>query len=140
MKTLAIYILLSLPVCIFAQKNDNKIQCNADSAYFMVDTMPRFKGEGIKTFLTSVVQELHQSPIAFESKKRGEILIQFVICQAGFLIEPKIIAGIKSDINNEVLKILSSSPKWEPGWQDGRIVNVVFTERIPVNFKQIKKR
>jgi hypothetical protein len=121
MKTLAIYILLSLPVCIFAQKNDNKIQCNADSAYFMVDTMPRFKGEGIKTFLTSVVQELHQSPIAFESKKRGEILIQFVICQAGFLI-------------------LSSSPKWEPGWQDGRIVNVVFTERIPVNFKQIKKR
>jgi hypothetical protein len=138
MKILVSLVLLFLPTVILAQINDDSISCNSKNPYFVVDTMPRFQGDGIEKFKGYVVQNLHASPIAVKSRKRGEISIQFVICKTGTLVDPKIISGLKSDIDNELIRILSNSPSWDPGWHEGRLVNVVYTVRIPVNFRQIK--
>jgi len=133
-------ILLLFAIRCFPQTYKDTIQCNNDSPYFKVDTMPSFKGDGVDLFKKYIVQELHKSPVALESKKRGEIDIQFIICQSGSLIEPKIVKGIDPKIDKKLLKILNNCPKWEPGLQNGKKVNVVYTQRIPVNFKLINSR
>jgi hypothetical protein len=139
MKILVFVVVIFIPSVILPQTTEDSISCNSENSYFVVDSMPRFNGNGVSEFKGYVVRKLHQSPIAFKSKKRGEIAIHFVICQTGSLVEPKVVKGMKDEINNEVLSIMKNSPKWEPGWNEGNLVSVAFTERIPVNFKSIKK-
>jgi|GEM_PF-5523989 len=130
-------VILTFGTSIYSQTNKDTIQCNNKSPYFNVDIMPSFKGDGIDTFRKYIVQELYQSPVASKSKKRGVITIQFIICQSGSLIDPLIVKGLDPKIDREILKILNNSPKWVPGKQNGNTVNVVYTEKIPVSFKQI---
>lgn len=45
----------------------------------------------------------------------------------------KILKGLDQDLDAEAIRVVSSSPKWEPGRQDGLPVNVSIT--FPVTFQ-----
>jgi protein TonB len=65
----------------------------------------------------------------------GKVFIKFVIDKEGIINQVAVLRGI-SDCNlleKEALRVVRSMPKWTPGKQNGKAVNVYFT--LPISFK-----
>ncbi len=105
------------------------------SYYFVVDKMPKFKGkkDNNKEFREFINQEIKYPQEAIDKKIEGKVFVQFVIGKNGYIKDAKVARGIHPSIDQEALRVVYSSPKWEPGIKDGEPVDVMFT--FPIEFK-----
>jgi protein TonB len=128
---------------------------------FTVETMPTFQGEGPKSFRKYIAQNLRYPEAAKEAGVTGKVFVKFVVTRTGKVMIPKEEYVAKHEGKNldevvvvayrtlekdaeapdekyiqlfkeEVIRVVSESPDWEPGIQKGEAVNVMFT--FPVVF------
>ena len=97
--------------------------------------MPKFQGKGVNSFRSYIAEHIHFPNRAKETGVTGTVYATFVIDKDGSVIDVQIIRGVHPDVDNAVIKVIKSSPKWEPGFNNGRYVKVRYT--IPVSFKLI---
>jgi TonB family protein len=64
--------------------------------------------------------------------KNGRVIAGFTVGRDGCLTDIKILRGVGTQNDEEVLRVLQLMPKWRPGIQNGRPVRVSYS--IPVNF------
>ena len=118
--------------------------------FFIVEQMPKFQGGDISRFREWVAQQLRYPDIAAEAGATGRVFVSFIVETDGsvshiqvtkspntFLRDhPDKSAGINlrafAALNAEAVRVVSSSPKWEPGIQRGHRVRVKIT--IPIVF------
>lgn len=112
------------PELVYAEKNENY--------YFVVDDMPKFIGE-IKDFKKYISKHLSYPQEALEKEIKGTVYIQFTVAKNGYIKDAKVARGVHPSLNQEALRVVYSSPKWEPGIKDGEPVDVVLT--YPIIFK-----
>ena len=98
----------------------------------MAETMPIFPG-GQGAFLKYMNTNVKYPKTAVEAKKQGTVIVGFVVDREGNITEPKILRSIDEALDAEALRVISSSPKWTPGTQNGKPVNVKYT--VPVRFQ-----
>lgn len=106
-----------------------------ESYFFVVEEMPKFNGKSkdYDEFKKFIGEELRYPQEAIDKKIEGKVFVQFVIGKDGYIKEAKIARGIHPSLDQEALRAVYSSPRWEPGKQRGQAVNVVFT--FPITFK-----
>ena len=68
---------------------------------------------------------------------QGKVFLTFVVERDGSLTDIKVLRGIGGGCDEEAVRVISASPKWQPGMQDGRAVRTQFT--VPINFSLTKK-
>ncbi len=130
--------------------------------FYVVEEMPKFNGGDPATeFRMYIAKNLIYPDEAKEAGVTGRIIIKFIVGKEGNVIIPdqETIAGIEGKpldevvvvtyrkigeeseapaekyiemLKKEVIRVVSSSPAWEPGKQRGKVVNVQYT--FPVNF------
>lgn len=93
---------------------------------------PKFGKRGMKEFLSFIQDKAIYPPFSLINNMEGVVVCQFVIDKTGQLINARIVEGLNEDFDLEVLRVLSLSPLWKPGKEDGNYVNVLFT--IPIHF------
>ena len=59
--------------------------------------------------------------------------LQFTVNTDGSVSDVKVLRGVDSSLDKEAVRIVSMSPKWEPGKQRERPVKVVYN--FPVVFQ-----
>ena len=62
----------------------------------------------------------------------GMAIVQFVIDKEGYVTDVQSIYGLNEDVRDEITDLVSHMPRWEPGMQNGKYVNVVFN--LPIKF------
>jgi protein TonB len=112
-------------VNIEIQAEDNKI-------YDFVQIPPRFPG-GEKALYAFLRHNLKYPHLAREIGLAGKLLVGFVVQKDGTIKDIRIIRGIGSGCDEEVIRVINKMPRWEPGIQGGKKVNVNF--HMPVSFK-----
>ena len=104
--------------------------------YVAVEQKPQFLSAGAdvgeKGFSRWIMQHLRYPEAAIERSLRGRVLCSFVITAAGKVADVKVMAGVHPLLDNEALRVISSSPNWVPAMQRGRAVAVLY--RVPVVF------
>lgn len=70
---------------------------------------------------------------ARENNVQGTAIVRFMINSDGTLSDIKVLRGLSEDIRQEVIRIISIMPPWEPGRHDGQPVKVAFT--MPIKFR-----
>ncbi len=55
------------------------------------------------------------------------MILQFTIQRDGSLSNVKLLRGMDASLDKEAIRVVSSSPKWTPGRQRDRAVNVTYT-------------
>ena len=60
-------------------------------------------------------------------------MLQFTIGTDGSVRNVKVLKGVDILLDKEAVRVVSTSPKWTPGKQRGKAVNVTYT--FPVIFK-----
>lgn len=105
-------------------------------ALTVADRMPQFQGGDLKRFRSWVIENLKYPEEALKAGLEEQILVSFVIEKDGSLSNIVVQKGLNSIIVREVVKVLSASPLWEPGWQNGKPVRVRYS--MPFNFMMDK--
>ncbi len=93
--------------------------------------MPAYPG-GLEGFRNYITQHLVYPASAMGKKAQGEVLVSFIVNEKGFTEQVKVVKSADPDLDAEAVRVISESPKWKPGTNDGKPVKVGFT--IPVKF------
>ena len=99
----------------------------------VIEVKPSFKGGDANAFAQWAYGQIKYPKQAKADKAQGRVLVQFTIGTDGTVRDIHVLRGVRDDLDAEAVRVVSSSPKWEPGKQDGKPVPVSFT--FPVVFK-----
>ena len=100
--------------------------------FYIVETMPQFQGEGIEAFRAYIQKNVTYPQLALENGISGIVYVSFVINRRGELTNISILRSVDPSLDEEVIRALKAAPKWEPGKQRGKPVNISFS--IPIRF------
>ena len=117
-----------LPLFAFAQV--------PDSSEVILDGVnevdPQFPG-GIYEMQKWIMQNINYPEAARENREQGIVYVKFIVGSDGVLRDITISRGVSESLDNECLRLVAAMPRWTPGYQDGKPVNVSFT--LPINFR-----
>ena len=102
-----------------------------EEAFDVVEQMPEFPG-GPQALMEYLMKNVSYPKSAFDANIQGRVLAQFVVDKEGTVRGAKVIKSVDPALDNEALRVINSMPKWTPGRQNGKLVNVKYT--IPVTF------
>lgn len=108
------------------------------TVFFSVDTMPTFQGGDLEKFRRYLSLNIKYPGEAKEKNIHGTVYVQFVVNQKGQVVMAEVVRGVDPLLDKEVVRVVSTSPVWTPGRQDGKSVNVQFT--LPVTFALSEKK
>ncbi len=98
----------------------------------LLEDKPTFNGGDANEFSKWVNANLKYPEAAKASGAQGRVTLQFTVGKDGTVGNVKILRGASEELDAEALRVISNSPKWEPGRIDGKPVPVTFT--FPVVF------
>ena len=96
-----------------------------------VEHPPEFKG-GISAFYQFLSRNIRYPAAMKDNNIQGKVFLTFVVLKDGSLADVKVLRDIGHGAGKEAVRVIKLSPKWNPGTQNGRAVNVQYT--LPVNF------
>jgi len=99
----------------------------------LVEQKPSFMGGDANAFSKWVNERLQYPEIAKENGIQGRVLLQFVVGADGKVSNVKVVRGVDPSLDKEAVRVVQSSPKWDPGKQRDRAVKVTYT--FPVIFQ-----
>ena len=104
-----------------------------DIPFVLVEKKPTFQGGDANDFSRWISQHLVYPEIAKENGVSGRVMLQFTVLKDGSVGNVKVLRGVDPSLDKEALRVVSASPKWEPGRQRDRAVNVTY--QFPVIFQ-----
>ncbi|MBC7124864.1 MAG: TonB family protein [Bacteroidales bacterium] len=104
-----------------------------DEPYVSVEEMPTFdKGDANHFRNTYVIPNIRYPQEAIDNGVIGVALVEFVVERDGRVTNVKVLNKIDKSLEREAIRVVSSSPRWEPGINNGVKVRVKFV--IPIKF------
>ena len=100
--------------------------------FTVVEEMPEFTG-GMGECMKFINKNIQYPPEAIEKEIQGRVIVQMVITDEGDVTDAKVVRGVDPLLDKEALRVINLMPKWTPGKQRGKAVNVKYT--IPVMFR-----
>ncbi len=99
----------------------------------LVEEKPSFMGGDANQFSVWVNKRLVYPEIAKENGVQGRVTLQFTVEKDGTVTKVKVLRGVDPSLDKEAVRVVSMSPKWNPGKQRDRAVPVTYT--FPVYFQ-----
>ncbi len=93
-------------------KDDPNVQI--DPSLSLSSTEPSFQGGSLQEFSSWVNSRLVYPEISKENGSQGIVTVQFTIAENGRVTDVKILKGVDEHIDKEVIRVVSSSPRWTP--------------------------
>jgi protein TonB len=97
----------------------------------VVEQQPEFPG-GTTALMKFLNDNLNYPVVAQENGIKGRVTLKFVVSRDGSVGNIQVLKGVDPSLDKEAVRVVQSMPKWIPGKQNGKNVNVWFT--LPVNF------
>ncbi|TCC91859.1 energy transducer TonB [Pedobacter frigiditerrae] len=96
-----------------------------------IEKFPEFPG-GMAAWAKFIQKNLRYPYMAQENEVQGKVYISFVIEKDGTLSDVKLVRGIGYGCDDEAMRVIKKSPKWEPGKQNNTNVRVRYN--MPINY------
>ena len=113
-----------------AQEENMSPPKESETIYSVVEVMPQFPGGDDS--LTAYLKNNFHYPAPKNDDLRGNAYVSFVVDHNGDVRDVKILRGVRPELDEECIRVVKAMPKWEPGTQNGRKVNVQYN--LPLNF------
>ena len=126
--------------------NDNKTLNNKDAAQskkvdenvwcYVSEQMPTYP-DGDAALMAFINKNLKYPEEAIKKRIEGKVILGFVIDSTGVVKNVSVLRSIEPACDKEAIRVVKLLPRWIPGKQDGKKVNVRYT--LPVIFKLPKE-
>lgn len=100
-----------------------------------VEQLPEFPG-GSQALQAYFKQRLHYPPAALKMNIEGQVVLQFVVDQAGKISDIRIMKDIGGGCGREAVRLVEAMPQWRPAKQSGHPVSCIYS--LPVAFHKDK--
>jgi len=99
-----------------------------------IEEMPEFPG-GAMEMMKFIQSNINIPQSAKERDTGGKCYLKFVIGADGDIYDVEVIKGVYKcpECDAEAIRVVQLMPKWKPGMQNGKAVNVFFN--LPINFQ-----
>ena len=124
-KLVDVYFTLPISFKIF---NPN---AEKEKLFVAAEEMPQYSG-GDKAMMDFIRKNLKYPEAAIKNNVTGTVYVRFIVNKDGSIKDVKIQRGLSPETNSEAVRVVSMMPKWIPGKQKGKQVNVYFT--LPITF------
>ncbi|MDD3568143.1 MAG: energy transducer TonB [Bacteroidales bacterium] len=111
---------------------DDEEELEEEEIFVIVEDMPSFQGGDINKFREYINKNLRYPEIAAENGIQGRVILSFVVEPHGGVSNVRVLRGVDPALDREAIRVVESSPKWQPGMQRGKPVRVSFN--IPIIF------
>ena len=101
--------------------------------FVTVEQKPTFNKGDANEFARWVNSRLIYPEKAKEMGLQGRVTLSFTVEADGRVADVRVLRGVDEILDKEAVRVVSSSPKWEPGKQRDRAVRVSYT--FPVIFQ-----
>jgi len=102
-----------------------------EQIFFIVEEMPEYPG-GEMELRKFIANSVKYPTDAQDKGIQGKVYVTFVVSKDGSIADAKIARGVNPSLDAEALRVVNALPKWMPGKQKGKAVNVSYT--VPINF------
>jgi periplasmic protein TonB len=99
---------------------------NETNGYWFVDQNATFRGGDVNNFNMWVRDHLRYPAEACEEGIYGKVVIQFSVNEQGKVCDIKIVKSAHPLLDNEVIRVISKSPKWKPAKKNQKPVKQKF--------------
>ena len=121
-----------------AQKVEGQPVINSSSevkftepVFTMVEKMPSYPG-GDEARIKFLVENVKYPPEAMKKGIQGKVFVTFIVRKNGAITDVKVLRGIGGGCDEEAVRVIKLMPKWIPGEQEGKPVDVQFN--LPLKF------
>ena len=115
------------------EQQEEEVVEEEEIPFAIVEQKPTFQGKDPNHFTKWVFSKIVYPEIAKENGVQGRVTLQFTIDTDGSIKNVKVLRGVDSSLDKEAVRVVSSSPKWQPGMQRNKPVKVKYT--FPVVFQ-----
>ena len=123
-------VMIVLPAVILQEENVLAADTNTVVAMESVQILPAFPG-GARGWVEYLMNNYNYPAAAREHSISGTMLLSFIVERNGSLTDIKIIRDpLGFGTAEEGVRLLTTSPKWTPGIQNGLKVRVAYTQPI----------
>lgn len=105
---------------------------DTSKALLSAEIMPGYPG-GDSELKQFMMNNVAYPLVAKDQNIQGIVLVRFIVSKTGEVKDAEIIKGVHPSLNNEALRLIKMMPRWKPGENKGKQVNVFFT--LPISFK-----
>jgi periplasmic protein TonB len=98
----------------------------------IAEVMPEFEG-GLKALYKFLNKNLRYPSIAQRTGLEGTVYVRFVVDTEGSVTNIEVMRGVSGILDKEASRVISLLPKWKPGMQHNRPVNVRMM--MPIKFE-----
>lgn len=102
----------------------------SNEPFMLVEVMPTFRGGDLNAFREWVIKRTVYPQQASDNGIEGIVYVTFIVEADGSVTNVKVTQGVDPLLDNEAIRVVSSSPKWLPGRQRGETVRVRFSIRL----------
>lgn len=113
--------------------SSNLLEDKREEPFQLVEVKPSFNGGDANEFSKWVNSHLVYPKEAKKNGVQGRVTLQYTIDVDGSVKNVRVLHGVESSLDKEAVRVVSSSPKWEPGRSKGEAVPVTYT--FPVIFQ-----
>ena len=103
-----------------------------DNPKILTDEMPQFEGGDLNAFRRWVQMRVRYPEAALKQQIYGRVVASFVIGRDGSVGDIRILASPGKELSDEVIRVLSASPRWKPGREKGEAVAIKYV--VPTDF------
>jgi protein TonB len=101
--------------------------------FILVQQKPAFEGGDASAFTKWVNSQIVYPQAAQAAGTEGRVVLKFKVGKDGSVQNVKVIKSVDPELDAEAVRVVSSSPAWTPGQQNGEPVAVSYT--FPVIYK-----
>ena len=109
---------------VISQKNEK--------VFDVVEQMPEYPG-GMQALMEYLSQNIKYPEDAQKQKVEGRVIASFVVRTDGSITDITLFRKVFPSLDAEAVRVLQGMPKWTPGKQGGKVVNVKYT--VPIVFR-----
>ncbi|MBE6339384.1 MAG: TonB family protein [Bacteroidales bacterium] len=96
----------------------------------IAEKMPIFPG-GDEVLRKYLAESIRIPAISGEINVQGRVFVNFVINKEGYVTNVKVARPFDPPLDAEVVRVVKSMPRWTPGMQNGKPVNIRYI--VPIN-------
>ncbi len=135
MKKLLFFLILGFTTLTTARAQNTDTPCC--KVYQVVEQMPQFPG-GQTAMMKFIADSLRYPSVSCEHRIEGRVVVQFVVDCEGNILNPLVVRSVDPLLDREAIRLVKLMPKWIPGRQNGKPVNVVCL--VPIRFKLYEEK
>ena len=110
----------------------NSTNVASKDVFVVVEDMPLFPG-GDSTLMKFIADNIQYPKNAKEKNIQGRVILRFCVTYEGNISKVGVLKGVDTELNAEAIRVIKILPKWQPGMQGEKPVNVWYA--VPISFK-----